>query len=56
MRIHIPYLKWRDTLDECHDNCFRIGEDVLLMEVHHPVERTEGPYRTDMTTAIIYEK
>lgn len=56
MRIHIPYLKWRDTLDECSENCFRIGEDVLLMEVNHPIETTEGPYRTDMTTAIVYEK
>lgn len=52
----VPYLKWRDETDRITPADHRIGNDLLLVDSHHYLSNSTEPFRTDMTTAIIYER
>jgi len=60
MAYTIPYIKWRDHIEDITPADHRIGTDIVLID-HNDASSTEPmidcePFKVDMTMAIIYEQ
>lgn len=56
MAEKIPYMKWRERIDQIVPDEYRIGNDVFILPQHKLFQLPEGHFKTDVTTTIIYEK
>lgn len=56
MTEKIPYVKWRERINQIVPNEYRIGNDVFILPQHKLFQLPEGHFKTDVTTIIIYEK
>jgi AraC-like DNA-binding protein len=53
-RKEIGYLEWRRNLNKITPSDMRIGEDVLLIEGKTHKDMYDRPFKTDVTTCLIY--
>ena len=60
MSRKISYIKWRSSIEDITPADHRIGDDILLIDNSHTMRAElssdNGPFRIDMTMAIIYEQ
>lgn len=56
MNEKIPYVKWRERINQIVPDEYRIGNDVFILPQHKLFQLPEGHFKTDVTTIIIYEK
>lgn len=56
MAEKIPYVKWRERINQIVPDEYRIGNDVFILPQHKLFQLPEGHFKTDVTTVIIYEK
>ena len=56
MNAKIPYLRWRELINDIVPEEYRIGTDVLVVPQHPLLEFPEGYFKIDVTTILIYDK
>ena len=56
MNAKVPYLRWRELINDIVPDEYRIGTDVLVVPQHRPFDVPEGYFKTDVTTILIYDK
>ena len=60
MKRKISHIKWRKRIEEITPADHRIGDDILLIDdinvIRAEMFTYSEPFKTDMTTAIIYEQ
>jgi len=56
MTEKIPYVRWRERINQIVPDEYRIGNDVFILPQHKLFRLPEGHFKTDVTTVIIYEK
>ena len=52
----IPYLRWRESINNVVPDGYRIGTDVMIVPQHPLLEFPEGYFKIDVTTILIYDK
>ena len=56
MNAKIPYLRWRERINDIVPDEYRIGTDVLVVPQHRLFDVPEGYFKIDVTTILIYDK
>ena len=56
MNAKIPYLRWRESINNVVPDGYRIGTDVMIIPQHPLLEFPEGYFKIDVTTILIYDK
>ena len=56
MNAKIPYLRWRERINDIVPDEYRIGTDVLVVPQHRLFDFPEGYFKIDVTTILIYDK
>ncbi|MBR1941451.1 MAG: AraC family transcriptional regulator [Bacteroidaceae bacterium] len=56
MSTVIPYIQWRNHIEQLTPESHRIGDDLLLIDQLPAAHVTHHPLRADATTAIIYQQ
>ena len=56
MKKRVPTLEWRERLDQITPTEHRIGSNLLYIEKHRIPDMAYEPWKTDVTTAVIYTK
>ena len=56
MNAKIPYLRWRELINDIVPAEYRIGTDVLVVPQHRLFDFPEGYFKIDVTTILIYDK
>lgn len=56
MNAKVPYLRWRECINDIVPDEYRIGTDVLVVPQHRLFDVPEGYFKTDVTTILIYDK
>ena len=56
MNAKVPYLRWRECINDIVPDEYRIGTDVLVVPQHPLLEFPEGYFKIDVTTILIYDK
>ena len=52
----IPYLRWRERINDITPANYRIGNDVIVIPQHPMLDLPTGCFKVDVTTMIIYDK
>ena len=52
----IPYLRWRERINDITPANNRIGNDVIVIPQHPMLDLPTGCFKVDVTTMIIYDK
>ena len=53
-RKQIDYLEWRARINDITSSDMRIGNDVILIDEHDISQIKKVPFKTDVTTCVIY--
>ena len=56
MKKRVPTLEWRERLDQITPAEYRIGNNLLYIEQHRIPDMAYEPWKTNITTAVIYTK
>ena len=56
MNAKIPYLRWRERINDIVPDEYRIGTDVLVVPQHRLFDVPEGYFKIDVSTILIYDK
>ena len=56
MNAKIPYLRWRESINNVVPDGYRIGTDVMIVPQHPLLDFPEGYFKIDVTTILIYDK
>ena len=56
MATTIPYLRWRERINDITPKDYRIGSDVIVIPQHPVLELPLGCFKVDVTTVLIYDK
>ena len=56
MNAKVPYLRWRERINDIVPDEYRIGTDVLVVPQHRLFDVPEGYFKIDVTTILIYDK
>ena len=56
MKKRIPIVEWRERLNQITPPEYRIGNNLLYIEQHRIPDMAYEPWKTDITTAVIYTK
>ncbi|MBR5831620.1 MAG: AraC family transcriptional regulator [Bacteroidales bacterium] len=56
MKKRIPMVEWRERINQITPAEYRIGNNLLYIEQHRIPDMAYEPWKTDVTTAVIYTK
>ena len=56
MATTIPYLRWRERINDITPEDYRIGNDVIVVPQHPVLDLPIGCFKVDVTTVLIYDK
>ena len=56
MATTIPYLRWREHINDITSEDYRIGSDVIVVPQHPVLDLPIGCFKVDVTTILIYDK